>query len=228
MQQRLNSLFSALILSVVLSAFCGCSTPSEEQSPLAQFSTQLSQITEEINYSYKTKSGCGVRQFAKSWMEKNVAEMSWDGPCNSERLIDGNGTLLIKFNDGRISKYRGQTTGGIFEGLGSYETDNNYRVVGRFSGWIGVAVDFADAQAKKADYILLADYYWTPNAWGTEFTGFAGAHLLDRKLRRVFLIETKASAARPGVSAVETFQKIHAALTSELSSRLRSKLSGNQ
>lgn len=95
-------------------------------------------------------------------------------------------------------------------------------------GKVGTAEDFADAQAQKADYILLVDYYWKPNTMGTEFTGVASTHLLDRNLRRVFKIEASAVEPRYGVSAVDAFQKIHATLTQRLRNDLRAQFSGSK
>lgn len=95
-------------------------------------------------------------------------------------------------------------------------------------GKVGTAGDFADAQDQKADYIMLVDYYWKPNAMGTEFTGVASTHLLDRNLRRVFKIDATAVEPRYGISAVDAFQKIHASLTQTLRTGLRMQFSDSR
>lgn len=95
-------------------------------------------------------------------------------------------------------------------------------------GKVGTASDFADAQDQKADYILLADYYWKPNTMGTEFTGVASTHLLDRDLRRLFVVEATAVEPRYGISAVDAFQRIHASLTQKLRNGLRTQFSSSQ
>jgi hypothetical protein len=104
--------------------------------------------------------------------------------------------------------------------------DNVARELVKAVGKVGTASDFADAQDQKADYILLVDYYWKPNTMGTEFTGAASAHLLDKNLHRIFKIEANAVEPRYGVSPAGTFQRIHASLTQTLRNGLRAQFSG--
>jgi hypothetical protein len=69
----------------------------------------------------------------------------------------------------------------------------------------------------------LVDDYWKLNSMGTEFTGVASNHLLDRNLRRVFKVEATAVEPLYGIAFVDAFQKIHASLTQTLRTGLRAQ-----
>lgn len=103
-------------------------------------------------------------------------------------------------------------------------TDRITKVLLSQFGRVSAAADFAEAQEQSADYVVLVDYWWKPNAMGSAFTGAASVYVLDNQFNKVFAVEARHTAPRPGVSAAETFQQIHAELSRQVTAELSRKL----
>lgn len=66
--------------------------------------------------------------------------------------------------------------------------DRLHAALSRIFDGVQVATDLADARARKADFIALADLHFTANAWGNAFHFRGGVHLLDASVRRLFVV----------------------------------------
>lgn len=102
-------------------------------------------------------------------------------------------------------------------------TDSVTRVLLNTFGKVSMAADFAEAQDLQADYIVLIDYWWKPNVMGTAFTGSSSVYFFDKDIKKIFTVQAKHTAPRPGVSAVKTFEQIHTQLSRQLTADLQKK-----
>ncbi len=74
--------------------------------------------------------------------------------------------------------------------------DRLHVLLGRYFGKVQVATDLADAVDAKLDYIALADLHFTANAWGNAFIFNGGVHMLDKAIRKVFVVDLKTEVPR--------------------------------
>ena len=74
--------------------------------------------------------------------------------------------------------------------------DRLHALLGRYFGKVQVVTDLADATDAKLDYIALADLHFTANAWGNAFTFNGGVHMLDKAIRKVFVIDLNTEVPR--------------------------------
>ena len=99
---------------------------------------------------------------------------------------------------------------------------------------VGAASDFAEARERKADYIVLIDYYGSFNGMGTVYTTKGGVYLLDASLRSVFKAEGNAEVDREepsifgGPSALDILAKTYTKgldiTTTQILTGMRTKL----
>lgn len=78
-----------------------------------------------------TVEGCGIAQWRAYYVMKSVASMTWTGGCSSG-LAQGNGTLIVKQNDGKQMRYDGVMDKGYITGKGVYVDTSGWKFDGDF------------------------------------------------------------------------------------------------
>lgn len=101
-----------VLVGIVVSLFNGCASLPEN--------------------TYTTTEGCGITQWTKAYAERDVASMSWSGPCVNG-LADGRGTHIVKEKSGKQMVYIGQMIAGKIWGDGKQTLTNGWTYEGYFS-----------------------------------------------------------------------------------------------